>query len=449
MAHTKPLCADLIPKEQSAPTDFGKNVLPLHSSSTRVDFSSSPKTPIEGTKGFASYLGDLLEHQIIGEPQLIQFIEGLERGELINPISKDEARVSTASQIHRETLQEYLDKSSLNQEKLLNWSKAILEKRARIQVSRGETQKETKDLYQNLEFHPVKRPAHFEMKFKDKFKLFKNKKLVTLTYPIEVQSTPVTQKQWVEIMGENPSAFTKGESSVVLNFHGKGIELQPDHPVERVTWWSALVFANRLSEKQGLPPVYDLSGITWNPSTRPENGTLAPKWVSDQNDEIRIYANGKSHDPSEGDIYYQTEGYRLPTFAEQTYMLQGGGEKYLNEADLKNHAWYLDNAYLSTHPVGLLQPMVIDGRKFYDLYGDVWEWGWDHMPSKGVKKYGGENPILFFNLKTMEKRSAVGGGFIENPFWFQPLISNEFTHLSKRFDVGFRLVRTIESTTEN
>ena len=35
----------------------------------------------------------------------------------------------------------------------------------------------------------------------------KDKVEVNLTHPIEVMSTPVTQKQWVEIMGENPSHF--------------------------------------------------------------------------------------------------------------------------------------------------------------------------------------------------------------------------------------------------
>ena len=67
----------------------------------------------------------------------------------------------------------------------------------------------------------MKRPVRFEMRYAD------DKKLVTLTYPTEVQSTPVTQKQWVEVMGENPSHFTGGEDSIVLNFHGKPIRVQP------------------------------------------------------------------------------------------------------------------------------------------------------------------------------------------------------------------------------
>ena len=50
--------------------------------------------------------------------------------------------------------------------------------------------------------------------------------------------------------------------------------MQPDNPVENITWWSALVFANKLSEKYGFKPAYDLSEITWKQGTRAENGTL-------------------------------------------------------------------------------------------------------------------------------------------------------------------------------
>ena len=228
------LTLDLAPET----TSHGKDTL-LLSASIRdtFGFSSSSKTPAEQTKDFESYIGALLEHQIIGDPQLIRFIESLEKGKLINPISEEEARMSTASLIQRGGLQQHLDKASLTQKELLNWASATLEKRARVRVRREETQEETRHIYQPLEFHPVKRPVKFEMRYGD------DKKIATLTYPIEVQSTPVTQNQWVEIMGENPSEFAKGKDSAVWTFNGKPIKLQPDNPVEKVTWWSALVFA--------------------------------------------------------------------------------------------------------------------------------------------------------------------------------------------------------------
>ena len=99
-------------------------------------------------------------------------------------------------------------------------------------------------------------------------------------------------------------------------------------------------------------------------------------------EKLRIYFKGKSYDPYEGDNYYRAEGYRLPTIAEEKYMLRGGENTesdsiFKNEAEMGAHAWYEDNSGLRTHPVGLLQAIIIDGKHFYDLYGNVSEWLWD------------------------------------------------------------------------
>lgn len=59
----------------------------------------------------------------------------------------------------------------------------------------------------------------------------------------------VTQKDYREIMGNNPSYFS-------------GDNL----PVENITWFDAVNYCNKLSEKRGLTPVYSIEGNTvrWN-----------------------------------------------------------------------------------------------------------------------------------------------------------------------------------------
>ena len=59
----------------------------------------------------------------------------------------------------------------------------------------------------------------------------------------------VTQAQYEEIMGENPS-----------NFIGENL------PVDSVSWYEAIEFCNKLSENKGLTPVYtiDNQNVTWN-----------------------------------------------------------------------------------------------------------------------------------------------------------------------------------------
>ena len=61
-------------------------------------------------------------------------------------------------------------------------------------------------------------------------------------FDIEVCKYITTQLMWLEVMENNPSE--------VKGFY---------KPVETVSWQQALEFCNKLSEKYGLEPVYDLS----------------------------------------------------------------------------------------------------------------------------------------------------------------------------------------------
>ena len=82
---------------------------------------------------------------------------------------------------------------------------------------------------------------------------------------------PITQGQWNTVMDENPSGFNGTNkydgheyvdwytdnyyiatvyASVKENFNWDKL------PVERVSWYDVLVFANKLSSKEGLKPAY-------------------------------------------------------------------------------------------------------------------------------------------------------------------------------------------------
>lgn len=73
---------------------------------------------------------------------------------------------------------------------------------------------------------------------------------VTLS-PFYVDPFEVTQKDYEEVMGSNPSHFNGA-----------------NRPVENVTWYDAIRYCNALSERHGLTPVYTIDGntVTWDRS---------------------------------------------------------------------------------------------------------------------------------------------------------------------------------------
>ena len=80
----------------------------------------------------------------------------------------------------------------------------------------------------------------------------------------------VTQGEWYDVMGTNPSVFHGGHSNIVAT----GANWR-NLPVETVSWYDAIVFSNRLSIQSGLTPAYSINGSTnpddWGPVPVPPN----------------------------------------------------------------------------------------------------------------------------------------------------------------------------------
>ena len=83
---------------------------------------------------------------------------------------------------------------------------------------------------------------------------------VTISLSFYMSKHEVTQRQWREVMKSNPSHF-------------KGDNL----PVEKVSWYDAVEYCNRLSRKEGLTPAYRISGenVIWD---RSANGYRLPTY---------------------------------------------------------------------------------------------------------------------------------------------------------------------------
>ena len=227
---------------------------------------------------------------------------------------------------------------------------------------------------------------------------------------LEVCKYQTTQDMWMEVMKNNPSEFKGGR-----------------RPVERVSWWDALEFCNKLSEKYGLKPVYDLS--------QRKNGILKINQLND-----------KSKYPDIAD-FKKTEGFRLPTEVEWEWFARGGevaiqdrtfNYNYSGSNNLDEVAWHNGNSENRTHNVGTKKPNQLG---LYDCSGNIYEWCYDTGRDGYISK-----KIPYIYDETEDNRRLKGGsrGWIMSPLKEYEISFryNDICYvLSSNF--GFRIVRTI------
>ncbi|MCL2382349.1 MAG: formylglycine-generating enzyme family protein [Treponema sp.] len=239
---------------------------------------------------------------------------------------------------------------------------------------------------------------------------------------------PVTQGQWYAVMGTWPSFFTgtnnSGGTTVTPTLNRSNL------PVERVNWYEAIVFSNRLSILRGLTPAYELPNVWPNPatwSTDPDTwGAVPTSW----NDPLRARWDAVR-------IVSGSTGYRLPTEAQWEFAAKGGplGGNYTfsGSNNINAVAWHSGNSGSRTQEVGGLQANRLG---IHDMSGNVWEWVWDWWgPYTAVDK---TDPT---GASSGSFRVLRGGGWFNSASNVRSV--NRFSYLpaDRVNSVGFRVAR--------
>ncbi len=192
----------------------------------------------------------------------------------------------------------------------------------------------------------------------------------------------VTQKEWVSLMGYNPSKFI-GES----------------YPVHGITWFEAIKFCNKKSTLEELDNCYS--------------------------------ENNKCD--------FSKNGYRLPTECEWEYSARGGRYfKHCNEnlVDLETVSWYSGNSYGKVHEIGQKLPNMLG---LYDMLGNVWEWCWDWY-----KEYPYRLKINYKGPENGQYRICRGGCWAVDNEVCTPTYRNDVDpDCSSEYGIGLRLVKKL------
>lgn len=221
---------------------------------------------------------------------------------------------------------------------------------------------------------------------------------VTLTRGFWIGKYEITQKQYRDVTGVNPCE--KGK-------YGDGDSL----PVYNISWYDAVEFCNRLSEKNGLKPYYFIKKSNSDGDNISTNDDV--KW--------RVTVDESAN------------GFRLPTEAQWEYSCRAGSKtayywgKSASWDVAAKYSWHMFNAgqkrysegrfwWVKYHKVKKTGTKAPNRFGLHDMNGNVSEWCYDRYAG-GYKNISEKDPVT--DSGDYIYRVARGGSMLDSPKDFE------------------------------
>ncbi len=245
-----------------------------------------------------------------------------------------------------------------------------------------------------------------------------------LTLDLAVMETEVTRQMWADL---RLAQGTLPEDPTVPAY-GAG----PANPVQGLTWYEAVLFANLLSVQNGYERCYYRNSDLTVPL---DAGNYQTDFVY-----CKWSATGYRL-PSEGEWeYFGRAGTATPFWiAEPDYTADNCGKSATPELylQLQTAAWFLSNS----RELGASSPAggkAANPWNLKDVHGNVWEWCWDWYYG-----YPAGKVVDYRSLSYGTYRSARGGSWGGEALFCRSA-HRHFNSPFQRSDTGgFRLVRSL------
>ena len=266
-----------------------------------------------------------------------------------------------------------------------------------------------------------------------------NKNISTVSTAFRMSQHEITREQFYTIMGVDPSNLSY--STWISD------------PVQKVNWYHAIAFCNKLSIAEGFTRVYNVAGFTTDQDWIDlAFGSIPTSEDSDWDTATATWTNTGYRLPTEMEWEWAAmgatsgSGWTSPTYLTGYGKLFAGSDSILADGSGGSHlivdyAWYSVNSDFTTHPVGT---KLGNELGLYDMSGNVCEWVWDALDDDYYPNYPGgslDNNVYRGGSDTSYRFGRGGSGFDTasdvTVAYRRPITPPSYQY----YDVGFRVVR--------